>query len=172
MISRRLIILFGLPGAGKTYVGKVLRDEFGYFLYNADRNLPRVMRQTLYRRAPISNSMRDTFFANILKYVVSLTKNYTKVAVAQTFLKERYRKTLLKQFPYALFLLITADTPIRESRYQKRNYFNLGLAYLRSMSAGFEEPSIPHTTIVNNTQGKGKIREQLHNVLDDAPGNL
>ncbi|MCC7359723.1 MAG: hypothetical protein IT317_09610, partial [Anaerolineales bacterium] len=39
-MMRLLLILFGLPGAGKSYVGRVVRDAFGYHLHEADDDIP------------------------------------------------------------------------------------------------------------------------------------
>lgn len=36
----QVIILFGLPGAGKTCVGKILEEYFNFYLYDGDIDLP------------------------------------------------------------------------------------------------------------------------------------
>lgn len=156
-----IIVLFGQSGAGKTFVGKILRETYGYHLYNADRSLPRVMRRALFQKEIITDDMRDAFFLNVQKRVRQLTKKYQKITLVQTFIKEKYRKYFLQQFPNTKFILITANITNRESRYMKRGYFNLGLSYLRQMSKLFEKPAIPHTAIVNDEDGKSQIRKQL-----------
>jgi shikimate kinase len=35
----QLLVLFGLPGTGKTYVGKILEKDFGFFLHDGDTDL-------------------------------------------------------------------------------------------------------------------------------------
>lgn len=156
-----LIVLFGLPGAGKTFVGKILQTDFGYTLYNADRSLPRDMRFALFQKKIISENMRGRFFRNIILKVRTLTRQHSKLVIVQTFLKDAYRKQFLQKFPDAKFLLIKAKEKTREERYVKRSYFNLGLPYLRHMSQLFEKPGAKHAIITNNEEGKAHIRQQL-----------
>src|SRR5260221_5055291 len=40
-----LVILFGLPGAGKSFVGEILRAEFGFEFHEADNDIPDDYRQ-------------------------------------------------------------------------------------------------------------------------------
>ena len=42
-----LIILFGLPGTGKTYVGKVFEKYFDYYFYDGDNDLTPEMREAI-----------------------------------------------------------------------------------------------------------------------------
>lgn len=156
-----IIVLFGQSGAGKTFVGKLLRDTYGYHLYNADRSLPRPMRIALFKKEVITDDMREAFVANIIKRVRRLTQKHQKLAVIQTMTKEKFRKIFLQQYPNAQFILVTADTRIREERYLKRAYFNLGLSYLRHMSKLFEAPKFAHVVIVNDEDGKSQIRKYL-----------
>ncbi len=60
-----LLIVFGLPGAGKTYVGKLLKDEFGFYFYDGDRDLTDEMRQALKEKKLFNDSMRDVFFQQL-----------------------------------------------------------------------------------------------------------
>ncbi len=156
-----LIIVFGLTGVGKTYVADVLKNEFGYASYNADRSLPRAMRAALFRREIITIPMRDAFLTNILRAIRRLAKKHPRLVVHQALHKDSFRKKIAEVFPDAKFILVTADTNIREGRYIKRKYFNLGLAYLRHMSALFDPPTIAHVVLTNTAKGKGAIRPQL-----------
>jgi len=40
-----LIILFGLPGAGKNFVEDILRDEFEFFYYDIDDDIPEKIKE-------------------------------------------------------------------------------------------------------------------------------
>jgi shikimate kinase len=45
-----LIILFGLSGSGKNYVGRILRDDFGFLFYDADTDLTPEMQDAIKRQ--------------------------------------------------------------------------------------------------------------------------
>lgn len=164
-MKSQLIVVFGLPGAGKSYVAKVIEREFGYIHYNGDDDLPEEMKQALYEKKIITDDMRKAFIENMVASIKKLMHKETKLVVHQAFIKEFMRRQLLDAIPSTQFILVTTDNPIREKRYMKRNYFNLGLPYLRHMSALFEPVRIPHLTIYNNKEGSSEITPQLMRIL-------
>jgi gluconate kinase len=98
-----LIIVFGLPGAGKTYVGRILQECFGFFFYDGDNDLPDRMRAAIAAQAPIDDAMRDVFFARIILSIRRLQPEHNRLVVGQTCIKEKYRRQaaaiLEKWFP-------------------------------------------------------------------------
>jgi gluconate kinase len=168
-------ILFGKPGAGKSYAADVLEKHFGFVIHDGDEDIPDDMRKALYHKQQITDSMRADFLENMISSVHQITHNKQQgttnylFAVHQTLLKEFMRKTFMKEFPDAKFLLIECDDNIREMRYVKRAYFNLGIEYLRHMTRLFEEPRIPHLVIDNNTEGPEEIKKQLQNIIRGNP---
>jgi gluconokinase len=42
-----LLILFGLPGSGKNFVGRILQEDFGFLFHDADDDLPDEMREAI-----------------------------------------------------------------------------------------------------------------------------
>lgn len=159
--GRSFLVIFGLPGAGKSYVADILGKKFGYFVYDGDADIPKRMREALFKKQTITDPMRREFLTRMIASVRKLTQTHHKLAVHQTFIKEFMQKAFLDAFPYATFLLITAPDAVREQRYRKRKYFNLGLDYLRHMSNLFEQPKIPHVVIKNSESGTKAILAQL-----------
>ncbi len=39
-----LLVVFGLPGAGKSFVADILRESFDYVVYDGDADIPNAMR--------------------------------------------------------------------------------------------------------------------------------
>ena len=56
------LYLFGLPAAGKNYVGQVLADEFGYTFYDGDLDLTDELRDAVRDGRPFTDPMRDRFY--------------------------------------------------------------------------------------------------------------
>jgi gluconate kinase len=157
----QLLVLFGLPGIGKTYVGKLLEKDFGFFLYEADKDLPQDMQKALAANAFISDDMRNRFFKSVITTTKALVNTHKKIVVTQTFIKEIYREQFLKTFPNAQFVLIETPTILREKRLTERKNYPLDKTYARNMVRIFENPHIPHQLLTNDTEGAEKIKMQL-----------
>ena len=132
-----LFIIFGFPGAGKTFVGNVLREHYNIHVHDGDDELPDRMNKAIQKSRLVTDDMRDEFFENIIRKLKHLTSTYPAVALTQTCIKERYRKHVLKEFPYAVFLLVQTDTDTREKRLSKRTTYPLNIEYARRMVANF-----------------------------------
>src|SRR5689334_345638 len=135
-----IVVLFGLPGAGKTFVGEVIRERYGFYFYEGDRDLPDEMKDRIRESLPIADDFRDKFFRRI---IYNLQKNKeSKIVLTQTFIKEKYRQWILDTFPGAKFVFIEASDTVREQRLKKRD--DLNLVYAKKMTTLFEKPIIPH----------------------------
>lgn len=164
-----LLIVFGLPGAGKTYVGKLLKDEFDFYFYDGDNDLTDEMRQALKDKKLFNDSMRDVFFQNLINRLLQLDKTKKRLVVAQTFIKEKYRNQLLKVLPHTIFILVQTKKALREKRLLQRN--DLDQDYVKSMVKLFEKPTIKHFQIANDTDGKIQVIKKLEKILRNQKVN-
>ena len=164
-----LFIVFGLPGAGKTYVGRLLKDEFGFYLYDGDNQLTDEMKKALKEKKLFNDSMRDVFFQRLINKVLQLHKTKKNLVVAQTFIKEKYRKQLLKAMPFARFILVQTKKVLREKRLLQRN--DLHLNYVKKMITLFEKPTVEHFKIENDTDGKIQLIKKLEKILHNQKVN-
>ena len=163
----QIVVLFGLPGAGKTFVGKILSKKFGYFLYDADADLPLEMEKVIREEGKVTEEMRDLFIKRVMARVRELKKKHSKIAVAQTFIKERHRQQFLDTFSDARFILITADVEIREARLLHRKKLPISAKYARVMLRNFDKPEIQFETLENNVDGEEAIKAQVRLLLSD-----
>jgi gluconate kinase len=155
-----LYVTFGLPGAGKTYAARLF-EQFGFTMHDGDDDLPDVMRQAISTQQPVNDDMRDEFFKRIIAHVEQLLPTHPKLVVAQTFIKEKYRRRFLEHFPYAQFVLVEAKDPIRELRLERRTNQPLEPDYTRKMIAMFEPPRIPYKVITNDADGALLLEDQI-----------
>ncbi len=156
-----IIVLFGLPGAGKTFVGNLFAKKFEYFFHDCDKDLPIEMDKTIKAEGKVTTEMQDLFFKNITDSVKKLLPKQQKLVIAQTFIKEKYRREFLDAFPQAKFISIEAEQQIREERLLKRKTFKLSLSYWRRMSKRFENPQIKHFRIQNDSEGELDLTKQI-----------
>lgn len=157
-----IYLIFGLPGAGKTFIGRIFEKEFGYFFYDGDNELTDDMKDAIKNKIPFTNPMRNKFFQKLISKIKELKKNHPKIVVTQTFIKEKYRKWVIDEIPEARFVLVETKTEIRESRLNKRTDYPLDIEYARGMCLNFDPPLIPHKIIINDAEGKESIKDQIN----------
>lgn len=163
----KVFVFFGLPGAGKTYAGKLAEKYFSYHFYEGDIDLPENMRAALENQEQITDEMRDQFFINLIASVKKLEKNHDTVVVAQTFLKEKYRQQFLRVFPNVTFVLIETATPLREKRLQQRKEYPIDITYARKMRDLFDRVHSSFHVIQNNSDGEIVLKDQMSRLFGE-----
>ncbi len=156
-----LVVLFGLPGTGKTFVGKIFEKYFNYYFYDGDNDLTPEMRKSIKTKTVFTDQMRDVFFKGLINKIACLVEKHKKLVVAQTFIKERYRIDLLKIIPNSKFILIETKKDVREKRLIERVDYPLDLEYARKMEGNFDKPMIGHMKISNDASGNINIKKQI-----------
>jgi gluconate kinase len=157
-----LFVFFGLPGAGKTYAGKIAEKYFGYHFYEGDQDMSDAYKKAVTEET-LTDEFRQDFFDQLIESIGKLKEE--KVVVTQTFIKEKFRKQFLKAFPQAKFVLLMVNDNIREKRLQNQDRFKLSLEKWQRMNVLFEKPQIPHETINNNGEGEDAVKKQLEKIL-------
>jgi gluconokinase len=143
-----LIYLFGLPAAGKNYVGRVLVEEFGYTFYDGDLDLTPEMRNAVHDERPFTDAMRDLFYDTLIERIAELRAEHPALAFGQATFKERHRRRVAAAFPDVQFVLVVADEETRLARLS-RGENPVTVEYARRIAEFFEPPEHPHQVIVN-----------------------
>ncbi len=144
-----LLYLFGLPAAGKNFVGTVLADTFGYTFYDGDLDLPEAMRAAVRDGQPFTDDMRDEFYATIIDRIGELRTEHAELAFGQATFKERHRQQIAEAYPDVIFVLIEATDDVRMERLSRGNN-PVTIDYARRIASFFEPPQHAHYTIYNN----------------------
>lgn len=160
-----IYVIFGLPGAGKTYVGKIFQRYFNFFHYDGDLNMSQKLKDAIVKEA-VTDEMRDEFFNKLITNVRDLKTKYDKIVISQTFIKEKYREKFLDKIPETKFILIETNSSIRENRIMSRDEFKLKIEQWRRIAALFETPSLEHTIIYNDQNGEENVKKQLLVILN------
>lgn len=160
-----ILIVFGLPGTGKTYISKIIEKEFGFFFYDGDTDLTPEMKESIAKQITFTNDMRNIFFNKLLQRVKQLQKKHINIVLAQTFIKEKFRALFLKQFPDARFILVQTNTKLRETRLAHRTNYPLDIEYARTMCINFEKPRITHSVVDNNNDGETETITKLKTII-------
>ncbi len=147
------LYLFGLPAAGKNYVGQILADDFGFTFYDGDRDLTPEMRAAVRDQRPFTDAMRDRFYALLIERIAGLRREAPDLAFCQATFKERHRALIAAAFPDVVFVLVDAEESVRLARLAY-GHNPVTVAYARQIAAYFEPParllsSYPHVVIYN-----------------------
>jgi len=160
-----LLVLFGFPGAGKSFIGKMLQEEFGFYHYEADDDLTPPIREAVQKNKLVTEPLKEAYFKQVCERIDSLKSLYPDLVVTQTFTKEKYRKRLLERFPEAKFVRLQTDIPVIYARLAKRDNHPVKNFYAGFAISQFEPPKLPHWILENNG-GAEKLHQQVNRILD------
>ncbi len=163
-----LLILFGLPGAGKSYVGQMLRDQFGFVFHEADDDIPDDYRQLVQAGHVVGEPMRDAYHWHLLDRIAELQRAGPRLAVAAPLLRDRHRQWIHERFPEAIFILVQTDPAVWQARLAERVH-TISLDYARVVAGLYEPVTVPYYTLDNSGEGVEAQQRQIAAILDEIP---
>ena len=171
---RNPVVVFGLSGSGKSFVARILHEEFGYEWLRSD-----VIRKELMGVKP-SESAKAEFGKGIyteditrrvyelmIKRADELVGEGRRVVLDATFLKHEQRELVKRRFPKALFILVSADEEkIRERLAGRRDVSDADFQiYLRQKEV-FEPPKeVSYVSIDNTETSREALRCELMKLI-------
>lgn len=158
-----LIYLFGLPAAGKNFVGRILAETFGFTFYDGDLDLTEEMRDAVREERPFTTAMRDRYYAILIDRIGELLREFPDLAFGQATFKEHHRELIREAFPDVVFVLVEADAAVRADRLA-RGGNPVTVEYAQLIDSLFEKPRHPHFVITNNDDRADAVR-QLDSLL-------
>lgn len=157
MAASPLIYLFGLPGAGKNFVGEMLRDEWGMQFADADEWLLDDMKQSLARGEGFTPEQRDRYYASVAARIGQLKAAVTVpstdhpggisstptqgLAIAQATFKTQHRRLVAAAHPEVQLWWVRAAESDRMMRLQKGGN-RVDTVLGRKMRSEFEAPQL------------------------------
>jgi len=148
--SPLVVVVFGLPGAGKTFVGRQLAAQRGAHFHDGDADLPADMRAAIDAAQPVTDEMRERFVDAQVARVKSLLGAHATVVLAQTFPKQVHRERFAREFPRVEWVLVTAPDALRAERIAHRSHQPLDAAYAKRMASFFDAPPAGTRVVVND----------------------
>ena len=126
--KRKLFVVMGVSGSGKTAVGQKLAKELAkqtacQFLDADDFHSPEA-KQRMAANLPLDDAMRKPWVAAIMNKLVELDKQQINVVLAFSGLKHQHRKCFRTLDFQCYFYYLTADINIIRARMESRkNHF-------------------------------------------------
>jgi len=159
-----LLILFGLPGAGKSFAGQMLQAEFGFTFHEADEDIPDDYRQQVLAGQVVGESMRDAYHRYLLERIAELQTVHPRLAVAAPLLRDRHRQWIQARFPEAVFILVNCEPQAWETRLAARTH-TISLAYAQKVANMNEPVTVPHRVLDDSVDGETGLRRQIAAIL-------
>ncbi|ROS01061.1 gluconate kinase [Sinobacterium caligoides] len=161
-----ILFLFGLSGAGKSYVGNLIGDHAGWYVYHADDDLTEEMIRALREHRPFDDNMRDEYFAVIVERIHQLRLQHERLVVTQGVYKRRHREYLLKEIPGMEMILVEATDASILHRLDRRESGISG-ASASALRLDFEYPA-DNCKVIVNQHGQEQVIEQLNAYFSPA----
>ncbi len=166
-----IVIIFGVSGAGKTTIGKLLAEELGWRFYEADDLHPRVNIDKMRRGIPLTDEDRWPWLENLRELIKRSVKTGENAVLACSTLKQAYRERLHISGEVK-FVFLRGDYELIEKQLRQRRGHFMNPALLRSQFADLEEPRLGEdvsTIELGRTPPElvEKIKTKLHLASND-----
>jgi gluconokinase len=152
-----IVIIFGVSGAGKTTIGKLLADELGWQFYEADDFHPRSNIEKMRRGRPLTDEDRWPWLERLREQITRSLASKEDAVLACSALKRAYRERLRIGHDVK-FVFLCGDYALVEKRLRRRRGHFMNSDLLRSQFADLEEPE-PDEDLL--TIELGPTREEL-----------
>jgi gluconokinase len=134
-----IVIVFGVSGAGKTTIGKLLAEELGWQFYEADDFHPRSNIEKMRRGRPLTDEDRWPWLERLREQLTRSVAAKENAVLACSALKRAYRERLRVSDDVKFVFLRGDYALIAEQLCHRRGHF-MNPTLLKSQFADLEEP--------------------------------
>jgi gluconokinase len=134
-----IAIVFGVAGAGKTTIGKLLAQELGWRFHEADDFHSQANIDKLRRGIPLTDEDRWPWLENLRQLIRRSLEAGENAVLACSALKRAYRERL-RVSDEVKFVFLQGDYALIEKQLRQRRGHFMNLELLRSQFADLEEP--------------------------------
>jgi gluconokinase len=152
-----IVIVFGVSGAGKTTVGKLLAEELGWRFYEADDFHSPANIDKMRRGAPLTDEDRWPWLENLRELIKRSLESGKNAVLACSALKRAYRERL-RVSAEVKFVFLRGDYALIARQLHERHGHFMNSALLRSQFADLEEPKPDEDSL---TIELGKTPEEI-----------
>jgi gluconokinase len=134
-----IVIVFGVSGAGKTTIGKLLAEQLGWQFYEADDFHPRANIEKMRSGRPLTDEDRWPWLELLREQITRSLAAKENPVLACSALKRAYRKRLGVSDDVKFVFLRGGYERIERQLRRRRGHF-MNPALLQSQFADLEEP--------------------------------
>jgi gluconokinase len=134
-----MVIVFGVSGAGKTTIGKLLAEQFDWRFYEADDFHSRANIEKMHSGRPLTDEDRWPWLEFLREQITRSLTAKEDAVLACSALKRAYRDRL-RVSDDVKFVFLRGDYVLIEKQLRRRCGHFMNPALLRSQFADLEEP--------------------------------
>ena len=152
-----IVIIFGVSGAGKTTIGKLLAAQLGWQFYEADDFHPRSNIEKMRRGRPLTDEDRWPWLERLREQLTRSVAAKENAVLACSALKRAYRERLHVSDDVK-FVFLCGDYVVVEKQLRRRRAHFMNPELLRSQFTDLEEPGADEDVL---TIELGRTPEEL-----------
>ena len=152
-----IVIIFGVSGAGKTTIGKLLAAQLGWQFYEADDFHPRSNIEKMRRGRPLTDEDRWPWLERLREQLTRSVAAKENAVLACSALKRAYRERLHVSDDVK-FVFLCGDYVLVEKQLRRRRAHFMNPELLRSQFTDLEEPGADEDVL---TIELGRTPEEL-----------
>jgi gluconokinase len=147
-----IVIVFGVSGAGKTTIGKLLAEQLGWRFYEGDDFHPRANVEKMRSGRPLTDEDRWPWLERLREQITRSIAAKENAVLACSALKRAYRDRL-RASDEVKFVFLRGDYAlVAEQLRQRRGHF-MNPELLRSQFADLEQPE-PDEDVLTSELGR------------------
>ena len=156
-----IVIVFGVSGAGKTTIGKLLAEQLGWRFYEGDDFHPRANIEKMRSGRPLTDEDRWPWLERLREQITRSIAAKENAVLACSALKRAYRDRL-RVSDDVKFVFLRGNYVLIERQLRRRRGHFMNPALLQSQFADLEEPQ-PDEDVLTVDLGRSpeEIVEQI-----------
>ncbi len=134
-----IVIIFGVSGAGKTTIGKLLAEQLGWRFYEADDFHPRFNVEKMRSGSPLTDEDRWPWLERLREQITRSLAAKENAVLACSALKRAYRERL-RVSDGVRYVFLRGDYTLVEKQLRRRRAHFMNPELLRSQFTDLEGP--------------------------------
>ena len=164
---KRLAVIFGLPGSGKTVVSDIIADRLGWLRYDMDSAIPENVKSRIQEGGINTEKERDETINKMISDVEKLLEK-NSVVLSCSLIKEKHRRLVKSRIPASILVHLDVRQKELEKRLDERKGHFFGAVSLRKLVKEAEPISIFHFS-VNAERKPALVADEIEKIIEKPP---